>query len=98
VFVCGNPFAPSILQHVATAFLPPRCWSVPCAIFMSPEVACNRFYFVIVLVALPFVFFMCRQLPFGPFLFLACRPCFYFISAVVAAAVVVVVVAHFWGK
>lgn len=34
-----------------------------CAIFMSPEVACNRFYFVIVLVALPFVFFMCRLLP-----------------------------------
>lgn len=26
---------------------------------MSPEVACNRFYFVIVLVPLPFVFFMC---------------------------------------
>lgn len=30
-----------------------------CTIFMSPEVACNRFYFVIVLVPLPFVFFMC---------------------------------------
>jgi len=37
-----------------------------CTIFMSPEVACNRFYFVIVLVPLPFVFFMCSLPAFPP--------------------------------
>lgn len=70
-----------------------------CAIFMSPEVACNRFYFVIVLVALPFVFFMCRLFPsflhslhplttFPP----ALPVPFLFLPASVTAF------AHFWAK
>lgn len=69
----------------------------PSAIFMSPEVACNRFYFVIVLVALPFVFFMCRPLAasFGLVLF------FFFCAhswLLLSSNGFIFVVAHFWGK
>lgn len=82
----------------------PLAWPLPgqraaCAIFMSPEVACNRFYFVIVLVALPFVFFMCRLLP--SFLSLALLlgvPFLFLLQRVVIVVAAAAAVAHFWGK